>query len=100
MADKKNYPLVTNEMTIREKYQKESQAYVNAIEAYTGTDPLNLWYKYICWIDDVFNQYEDDTAIMENVLQICLAKFENDKIYKNDRRLIKIFIKFVSIVIR
>lgn len=97
MTDKENCPPVDNEKNIREKYQRESHGFVDAIDKYSGPDPLNLWYKYICWLDDVFNQCEDEVAVMENILQTCLATFENERMYKQDRRLIKIFIKFVSL---
>lgn len=82
---------------IRARLQKQSQHYVRAIENYTGSDPLKLWYEYICWMDEVFAGPVDDQDIFENVLQSCLATFESDVNYKQDRRLVKIFIKFVSI---
>lgn len=101
MANKENCPTHIEiddvEMHLQQQYQKQSEAYVQAIENYSGPDPLNLWYKYLCWMDDIFNRVKGDRSVLENVLQTCLATFENDAMYKQDRRLLKIFVKFVSI---
>lgn len=82
--------------SIHAQLHKQNQAYVLAIENYSGSDALKLWYEYICWMDEVFNGTEEDANVLQNMLQTCLATFENEAGYKQDRRLVKIFIKFVS----
>lgn len=75
---------------------KQFDSYVKAIENYSGSDPLQPWYQYLLWIDSQFsiNYKEDD--IVDHILVTCLAKFEQCQRYYQDRRLIKIFIKYVS----
>lgn len=69
--------------------------YVSAIEKYNGPDPLQPWFEYFLWIERTFsiNYKEDD--IIDDLLVSCLAKFEHLKRYHQDRRLIKILIKYV-----
>lgn len=74
----------------------ECQKNVNAIEEYTGCDPLAPWYQYLQWIDENFTIDFKHETIFDQILSACLCKFENDDRYKQDRRLIKLFIKYVS----
>lgn len=74
----------------------ECQKYVKAIEKYSGTDPLALWHQYLLWIDEHFVIDFKQETIFELILSACLCTFEKDERYKQDRRLIKLFIKFVS----
>lgn len=69
--------------------------YVAVIEKYNGPDPLQPWFEYFLWIDRTFSiNYKQDN-IIDDLLVSCLAKFEHLKRYYQDRRLIKIFIKYV-----
>lgn len=61
---------------------------------YSGDDPLSVWYNYIEWIEQSFPSGGKESGLQE-VLSKCLAKFENVEKYKQDRRMIKLFIKFV-----
>lgn len=69
--------------------------YEEAIETYSGTDPLDTWYSYICWIEQSFPKSGNESGLHDAVSK-CLLKFENDMRYRQDRRLIKLFIKYVS----
>lgn len=88
--------------TLRDKCENlnyflaECQNYVKAIEKYSGSDPLELWYQYLLWIDENFVIDFKRETIFEIILSACLSTFEKDERYKQDRRLIKLFIKFVS----
>lgn len=75
-----------------------SKNYVNAIENYTGDDPLELWYKYLLWMEENYVIDFSVDNIFDEILCSCIAKFESDGKYKQDRRLIKLFIKYVSLL--
>lgn len=95
MADKENivYRIAEDHsIAVREQLERQSQAYAQAIEK---CSELKLWYEYLCWMDEAFTGTEEDRNVFESVLQTCLATFENLAEYKQDRRLVKIFIKFV-----
>jgi checkpoint serine/threonine-protein kinase len=64
------------------------------INEYTGKDPLELWFKYISWIEQSFVKSASDGGILEVVAR-CIKKFEEESRYKQDRRLIKLYIKYV-----
>lgn len=65
------------------------------IHNYSGDDPLSVWYNYIEWIEQSFPSGGKESGLQE-VLSKCLAKFESDERYNQDRRMIKLYIKFVS----
>lgn len=74
----------------------ECKKYVNEIEKYSGGDHLAPWYSYLLWMEENFIIDFNKETIFDQILAACLCQFENDERYKQDRRLIKLFIKFVS----
>ncbi|EDX05841.1 uncharacterized protein LOC6733180 [Drosophila simulans] len=65
------------------------------VRTYTGTDPLGAWYKFICWIEQSYPAGGSGSGL-QTVLHQCLTKFEDDERYRQDKRLIKLFIKFME----
>lgn len=72
------------------------QKFVDTIESYSGDDPLGPWYNYLLWIEENYVIDFKTETIFDLILAACLCQFEQDERYKQDRRLIKLFIKFVS----
>ncbi|XP_022230219.2 uncharacterized protein LOC111079363 [Drosophila obscura] len=65
------------------------------VQTYNGSDPLEPWYTYICWIEQSYPAGGSGSGL-QTVLYQCLTKFEQDERYRQDRRLIKLFIKFME----
>ncbi|EDW58751.2 uncharacterized protein BubR1 [Drosophila virilis] len=65
------------------------------IKNYTGDDPLEPWYAYICWIEQSYPAGGSNSGL-QKVMHKCLTRFEQDERYKQDPRLIKLFIKFMG----
>lgn len=78
------------------KFVSVCKKYVIAIKNYKGNDPLALWYEYLLWIEESFVIDFKKETIFDQILAACLCQFEHEERYKQDRRLIKLFIKFVS----
>lgn len=75
----------------------ECKKYVHAIQNYSGDDSLAPWYAYLLWMEENFViDFQNDT-IFHDILAACLCLYEREEKYKQDRRLIKLFIKFVSV---
>ncbi|KAH8252531.1 hypothetical protein KR032_000386 [Drosophila birchii] len=72
----------------RSKLKKE-------VESYVGEDPLEPWHAYICWIEQSYPAGGSESKL-QVVLKDCLTKFEKDVRYQQDRRFIKLFIKFAQ----
>lgn len=70
--------------------------FVNAIEIYTGNDPIINWYEYLMWIEEHFIIDFKKETIFDQILAKCLCLFENEERYFKDRRMVKLFIKYVS----
>lgn len=78
-----------------ELFEQRQQFEAN-IQAYDDDDPLELWYEYILWLEQSYPKNGKDSA-MDDVLVECLMKFENEDKYKQDSRMIKLYIKYVSL---
>lgn len=69
----------------------------DAISNYVGEDPLSVWYEYICWIEQSYPKSGTESGLDEVVLK-CIMEFEDNNKYKQDRRMVKLFIKYVSVL--
>ncbi|KYN11461.1 PREDICTED: uncharacterized protein LOC108768192 isoform X1 [Trachymyrmex cornetzi] len=74
---------------------QEKQMYEDAIKNYEGDDPLENWYEYILWVEQSYPKSGHESHI-GRLLQQCLAIFEKDVKYHQDRRYIRLWINYVS----
>lgn len=74
---------------------EERKMYEMAIHNYVGDDPLEPWYKYIQWVEQSYPKSGKESALME-LLAKCLEKFESDEQYRQDQRMVKLYIRYVS----
>lgn len=82
------------------RFVSKCKEFVKTIENYNGSDPLEPWYDYLLWLDENFVMNSKTETIFDEILAACLCRFEQEQNYKQDRRLIKLFIKFVSKIFR
>lgn len=75
-----------------------SREFERRIAEYCGDDPLELWYDYILWIEQCYPKSGKQSAF-DDVLVKCITTLENDEKYHQDRRMVKIYIKFVSTIL-
>lgn len=66
----------------------------NAIASYNGTDPLQMWYEYIGWYEQ--NAALDTENQLEAILGKCLSMYEYSDHFKQDQRMVKLWMKYVS----
>lgn len=66
-----------------------------AIRLYQGTDPLDPWFNYIQWVEQCFPKHGHEGHI-DKLIKDCLQLFENERKYYQDRRFVKLWIKYVS----
>ncbi|XP_054006125.1 uncharacterized protein LOC128891020 [Hylaeus anthracinus] len=74
---------------------QEKQMYEAAIKNYEGDDPLENWYEYIIWMEQSCPKSGHESHIAK-LLQQCLAIFENEVKYHQDRRYIRLWINYIS----
>lgn len=70
--------------------------YEDAIKNYIGDDPLENWYEYILWTEQSYPKSGHESHIGK-ILQQCLATFEKDTKYHQDRRYVRLWINYVSL---
>lgn len=75
---------------------EHSKKFVHKIENYKGDDPLRPWHNYLIWLEGNYIIDFSDGSLYMDLLCRCLAAFESNERYKQDRRLIKMFILYVS----
>jgi checkpoint serine/threonine-protein kinase len=78
----------------RELMQQRGE-FEKLIRTYTGDDPLENWYTYISWVEQSYPKQGHEGNLVP-LLEQCLKLFENDKRYREDRRLCKLFIKYID----
>lgn len=66
-----------------------------AIRAYVGDDPLAAWYDYVLWVEQSYPKSGKESALDE-VIQQCLVTFDSAEQYRQDPRMVKLYIKYVS----
>ncbi|XP_055548233.1 uncharacterized protein LOC129731895 isoform X2 [Wyeomyia smithii] len=82
-------------LTSDSQFEKEKRFFEEKIEKYSGSDPLQPWYEYICWIEQTFVT-KTNHASLNNILLHCIAKFEKVERYQQDRRFVKLCIKYID----
>lgn len=80
----------SHDTILNQRYEFE-----NAIQNYTGDDPLSGWYEYIEWVEQSFPKSGKESALDE-LIEKCLVEFEREEKYKQDPRMIRLYIKYVS----
>lgn len=59
-----------------------------------SADPLEMWYNYISWYEQ--NRANDTENKFSQALEKCLATFEYNEMYKQDARMIKLWMKYID----
>lgn len=88
--------IAESDAEMQEKLLEQRKEFEKIIETYTGDDPLQPWYDYIVWIEQMYPKSGKESAWYELVAK-CLSLFESDNRYFQDRRMVKLYIKYVSI---
>lgn len=83
----------SQETILNQRYEFE-----NAIRNYTGDDPLSGWYEYVEWVEQSYPKSGKESAL-DDLIQKCLLEFESEEKYKQDPRMIRLYIKYVSSVV-
>ncbi|XP_055383397.1 uncharacterized protein LOC129613385 [Condylostylus longicornis] len=95
LASGRNASILTSSLTYHSELQKQREILENAIHNYEGEDPLEPWYEYILWVEQSYPSGGNESGLKKLLLK-CLTTFEDDKKYYQDRRLIRIFIKYID----
>lgn len=67
-----------------------------AINSYQGNDPLDLWFRYICWLESNVHTTQALESKFRKAVEQCLSTYDKFENYKQDLRMVKLWIKYVS----
>lgn len=70
--------------------------FVEKIENYSGNDPIDLWHRYLLWIELNFKLEYNSSSTYFGIVEVFLERFSDAEIFYQDRRLIKACMKYVS----
>uniref|UniRef100_A0A182PUC1 BUB1 N-terminal domain-containing protein n=1 Tax=Anopheles epiroticus TaxID=199890 RepID=A0A182PUC1_9DIPT len=76
------------------RFEADKQAWEDAIRGYNGSDPLDLWFNYITWYEQ--NRSFDRLNNLRPIVERCLLLYQEQDGYKQDTRMIKIWIKYID----
>lgn len=69
------------------------RSWENAIHLYKGPDPLEYWFHYVNWYEQHYSY--DANNKLPQLLQKVLEKYSNINSYKNDHRMVSVWLKYV-----
>ncbi|KAL4716638.1 hypothetical protein ACJJTC_008273 [Scirpophaga incertulas] len=79
----------------QKQLQQQKEEHEAAIRHYQGPDPLDPWFNYIQWVEQSYPKHGHEGNI-DKLIKDCLQLFEKDERYFQDRRLVKLWIKYVD----
>ncbi|XP_022241979.1 mitotic checkpoint serine/threonine-protein kinase BUB1-like isoform X2 [Limulus polyphemus] len=65
------------------------------LRTYQGDDPLDIWYRYVKWIEQNYPKGGYD-ANLPLLVERCLSVFKDANHYYNDKRFVEIWLKYVN----
>ncbi|KAG0465934.1 hypothetical protein HPP92_020098 [Vanilla planifolia] len=68
---------------------------IEAIDKYTGEDPLQPWIECIKWVQESFPSGGDSSGLVI-IYEQCVRTFWNDKRYKDDKRYLKVWLEYAE----
>lgn len=72
---------------------QQKQAYELELRLYNGDDPLDVWDRYIKWVEQTYPQGGKESSLTV-LLERAVMKFTEEKKYYNDPRYVELWIKF------
>ncbi|CAK1546163.1 unnamed protein product [Leptosia nina] len=84
-----------SDLDAQRQLQQQREQHEEAIRHYQGPDPLDPWFNYIQWVEQCFPKHGHEGNI-DKLIKDCLQLFEKDERYFQDRRLIKLWIKYID----
>ncbi|XP_058055703.1 uncharacterized protein LOC131207111 [Anopheles bellator] len=78
-----------------ERWEEDRKLREEAIENDSGDDPLAAWFDYVYWMEQT-NPSSAKPAVLNDAIRRCVQTFENDPRYAQDRRFIKLCIKYID----
>ncbi|XP_028175432.1 uncharacterized protein LOC114363807 [Ostrinia furnacalis] len=84
-----------SDVDAQKQLQQQKEEHEAAIRHYQGPDPLDPWFNYIQWVEQSFPKHGHEGNI-DKLIKDCLQLFEKDERYFQDRRLVKLWIKYVD----
>ena len=64
--------------------------------AYEGDDPLDLWNRYVIWVEETFPQGGKEGDML-TILEKCLEHLRDNARYKNDQRFLDIYLRYMEL---
>ncbi|XP_042310070.1 LOW QUALITY PROTEIN: mitotic checkpoint serine/threonine-protein kinase BUB1 [Sceloporus undulatus] len=74
-----------------------AQLYEAHIQNYKGDDPLDLWYRYLQWVEEQ-SEVEGRQNYLLRLLERLMKIFLNDERYHHDTRFINCCVKFANFI--
>ncbi|XP_064100488.1 mitotic checkpoint serine/threonine-protein kinase BUB1-like [Macrobrachium nipponense] len=79
--------------SIRHEFEEE-------LRTYSGDDPLDVWYRYILWVEQNYPKGGKD-GNLKKLIQNCIISIQRNSVvmekYKNDGRFLSLWIKYANI---
>ncbi|OQR76900.1 mitotic checkpoint serine/threonine-protein kinase BUB1 beta-like [Tropilaelaps mercedesae] len=95
----RNITLLTEALTMDPEMLEEKKGeFEEALRAYEGDDPLEIWDSYLTWLEEHYPSGLHGLHLPQ-LLENCISAFisEPDHKYDNDPRFVRVWLKFASL---
>lgn len=80
---------------MKSKISEEHRKMVEAIDAYTGNDPLQPWIECIKWVKEAYPSGGSQSRLLQ-LLELCVRTFCKDVRYADDIRYLKVWMDYAD----
>lgn len=81
--------------SFKNSFRDERRKLIQAIDEYSGDDPLKPWIECIKWVRESFPSGGDQSGLL-SICEQCVRTFWNDKHYRDDIRYLKIWLEYAD----
>lgn len=81
--------------SFKNSFRDERRKLIQAIDEYSGDDPLKPWIECIKWVRESFPSGGDQSGLL-SICEQCVRSFWNDKHYHDDIRYLKTWLEYAD----
>lgn len=81
--------------SFKNSFRDERRKLIQAIDDYSGDDPLKPWIECIKWVRESFPSGGDQSGLL-SICEQCVRTFWNDKHYRDDIRYLKTWLEYAD----
>lgn len=80
----------------KDTVQQRRRNFEEELRTYSGEDPLDVWHRYILWLEQHFPRGGHEVNLQE-LLEKCISLFVTESKYTDDPRFVDVWLRYADI---